>query len=83
MHINLKFLQMTNFSPHISFVIFATNMRYAWKPKNEYVKKYMQCEMLQAGDAEWRTVRVASANDGGNTEVSFLSFLSFLSITFI
>ena len=28
MHINLKFLHMTNFSPHISFVIFATNMRY-------------------------------------------------------
>ena len=46
------------------------------KPKNEYVKKYMQCEMLQAGDAEWRTVRVAGGNNGGNTEVSFLSFLS-------
>ena len=28
MNINLKFLHMTNFSPHISFVIFATNMRY-------------------------------------------------------
>ena len=29
MHINLKFLHMTNFSPQISFVIFATKMRYA------------------------------------------------------
>ena len=27
-HINLKFFHMTNFSPQISFVIFATNMRY-------------------------------------------------------
>ena len=27
-HIDTKFLLMTNFSPHISFVIFATNMRY-------------------------------------------------------
>ena len=29
MHINLKFLHITNFSPHISFVIFVTNIRYA------------------------------------------------------
>ena len=29
MHINLKFLHMTNFSPHISLVILVTNIRYA------------------------------------------------------
>ena len=29
MHQNLKFLHMTNFSPHVSFVNFVTNMRYA------------------------------------------------------
>ena len=28
MHRNLKFLHMTNFSPHISLVILATNIRY-------------------------------------------------------
>ena len=27
-HINLKFLHMTNFSPHISLVILVTNIRY-------------------------------------------------------
>ena len=29
MNINLKCLHLTNFSPHISFVIFVTNIRYA------------------------------------------------------
>ena len=29
MYRNLKFLNMTNFSPHVSFVNFVTNMRYA------------------------------------------------------
>ena len=29
MDINLKLLHITNLSPHISFVLFATNMRYA------------------------------------------------------
>ena len=28
MHRNLKFLHMTNFSPHMSYVIYVTNMRY-------------------------------------------------------
>ena len=30
MHINLKFLYMTNFSPHIYLVILVTNIRYEW-----------------------------------------------------
>ena len=31
MYRNLKFLHMTDFSPHVSHVNYVTNMRYVWK----------------------------------------------------